>query len=498
MAVDTKTEIYDHLLPIWNKIRVAAKGQEAVKTKDVQQEYLPCPTDYGVDWYSSMIHRAYWFGATGATLEIYQGSIFRKKPITTIKPESEEVNKLLDKVDSVNNLSTFATNVVEDTLQTSYGGILVDHDDTEGKVLTREQAKEKGIRPRLYYYPAESIFHAEKDQIRLYEKYEVDENDEYSSETKRQIKVLDIFEGAYRQRIYREIETGKTDDKVEWLQWGEDIFPKWPGGKNLEFIPFQFIGAKNNDHKPKNPIIEGLVNANFQHYGLYSDYREALHWIRPFIYATGVGSSDPEDEGSPQVLNSNFMMEYASIDTKLGILEFAGSGLKFDVEALQMLEGQMAAMGAENLRSKKKSSESADKARIDKSGESSILATFANNVSSAITKSVQIMLKWAGHESKSFEYQLNTDYDATQFNAQLMTSINSSVQNQTMSKKTAIWNYQKGELLPDGHSVEDEIEQISIESSGMENIQELQELVRNIVSSMKEETEKSDKNDEKE
>ena len=40
-----------------------------------------------------MLHRAYWFGATGATLEIYQGSIFRKKPVVTIKPESEEMTE---------------------------------------------------------------------------------------------------------------------------------------------------------------------------------------------------------------------------------------------------------------------------------------------------------------------------------------------------------------------------------------------------------------------
>jgi len=487
MSVQDSSPQYSYLQPIWHKIRIAARGQEAVKSEVNQTTYLPCPAGYDPSWYNGALQRAYWLDATGCAERLSQGSIFRKSPTITPDP-TEQQKEFLDSVDkNGNDLNTFATNVVNDVTKTSYGGILIDYDDTHGQILTQEQAEELGIKARLIFYPAESIFNPEKNSIRLWEVYH-EQIDEFTAEAKKQIKVLDfVFDTdsnkkVYRQRIFREIESDKK--KKEWLQFGADIFPAWPGGEKLDFIPFQFIGAKNNDSDPDTPILEGLVNANFQHYGLYSDFREALHWIRPITYRTG----EVDDAKAPQTLNSNVMLTSRSPETKFGILEFRGSGLEWDVKALEILEAQMAAMGAEMLKSKKKASESADKARIDKSGEASILATMANNISSAITISINIMLKWNGEEGEELTYQLNTDYDATLFDAQLMTSINKSVESGTMSQRSAIHNYKKGELLPDGISVEDETLQIEAEASGLGGTEELHETIRNIVGSMSEET----------
>ena len=91
------------------------------------------------------------------------------------------------------------------------------------------------------------------------------------------------------------------------------------------------------------------------------------------------------------------------------------------------------------------------------------------------------MAEWNGNEIKDLSYQLNTDFDVTTIDANFMNAINKSVETRTMSQKTAIANYKKGELLPDGHSVEDEIDQIAVESSGLNEFGELNEIVENIV-----------------
>jgi len=478
MAVNTPTEHYQRLLPIWNKIRIASAGQDAVKLKQNQKMFLPCPIGYDESWYGGVLHRAYWFGATGTTVESYQGAIYRKQP--TIQPEPTKSQlEYIEEVDTKgNDLNTFSTIVTNDIIKTSYGGILVDFDDTGGELLTEEQATKKGLRARCVYYPAESIFNAGKNHVRLKETYK-DIIDEFTVEVKEQIKVLDIFEGKYRQRIFREVD----DESEEYIQYGDDIFPTLPGKAEFKYIPFQFIGSTNNDFEPDDPMLLDLVNANFQHYGLYSDFREALHWLRPFLYRTGY--NQPEDQ-SEQVISSNVMLSSKSPDTKFGILEFTGSGLQWDVRALELIESQMAAMGGDILRSKKKSAESADKARIDKSSETSILATMANNISAAITKSINIMLEWNG-QAGNLTYQLNTDYDPSLFDAQLMTAINKSVEMRNMSRKTAVSNFKRGELLPDGYSVEDEIDQIEAEQSKIGNMDELTEIIFNVVESMKQE-----------
>ena len=482
MPVDSPSGIYNYYKPIWAKSRVAVAGQESVKSVD---EYLPCPAGYDASWYSGLKRRAYWFDASGTTTKTYQGAIYRKNPVLTpsFEDSSEDMQELLNSVDpQYNDLVTFSTIVTNDVLKTSYAGILVDFDNTDGQRLTQDRAKDLEKRARMIFYPAESIFHANSKHIRLWETYS-ESTDEFYSEVKKQIKVLDILEVAengrkvkkYRQRIYRELET--DGEKTEYAQFGPDFFPTLPSGESFDFIPFQFIGAKNNDSQPDQPIIEGLVNANFQHYGLYSDMREAIHWIRPFIYETGY---QPPTDGqeTARVVNPNIMMTSNNPDAKFGILEFNGSGLQWDFKTLEMLEWQMASMGADMLKTQKKASESADKARIDKSSESSVLATLVNNISAAITKSLNIMMKWNGQES-DYKFQLNTDYDVTMFDAQLMTAINSSVEQRTISQKTAIENFKKGELIQG--SVEDEIEQIALETGGVENMDMLIEQVTNIV-----------------
>ncbi|GAG40373.1 unnamed protein product, partial [marine sediment metagenome] len=242
MAVDTPTKKYDFLVKIWEKIRIASTGQEAVKASGNSKTYLPCPQGYDETWYNGVLHRAYWFGATGATVEAYQGAIFRKSPILTpeVPNAQEEFFESID--DNGNDLETFSTIVTNDVIKTSYGGILVDFDDTgEDGTLTKAQVKDLGKRAKMIFYPAESIFYAEKNQVRLWETY-TESTDEFTHEIKKQIKVLDLLEAIdsgkkfseYRQRIYRQ-----KEDESAWTQFGDDIYPKLPGSQPFDFIPFQ-------------------------------------------------------------------------------------------------------------------------------------------------------------------------------------------------------------------------------------------------------------------
>jgi len=476
MAIDTSSKIHNYMSQIWKKCRVATQGQQAVLNNI--QEYFPCPIGYDTKKYDQMVRRLYWFAATGNTIKTYQGAIFRKRPQVSEWTEPQE--ELLNSIDGNNDIITFSTIVTNDILQTSYGAILVTHDNTDG-ATTKADAEKLGLRPKLVYYPAESIFYSTQTQVRLWEEY-IESKSEFEEETLKQIRVLDLDkdnDGKYRERIYRK----STTDGTKWIQHGEEIYPTLSPGNYIYEIPIFYIGAVNNDIDPDTPIIEGLVNANFQHFGLYSDFREGLHWIRPFIYKTGTTTQTGvnADKNVKQVIDSNVMLYDKNPNAEFGILEFKGTGLKHDVDALQMLEYQMSMMGANMLNTPKKAAESADKARLDKSSEVSVLATVANNISAAITKATRFLFQWSSAPNEEFTFVLNTDYDTSLFDSQLMLSINKSFENKLMSQKTAIHNFKKGELLAEGTTIENEIDQINTESSDDFVNEDNLELIKSLV-----------------
>ncbi|MCP4248318.1 MAG: DUF4055 domain-containing protein, partial [bacterium] len=95
--------------------------------------------------------------------------------------------------------------------------------------------------------------------------------DEFRSLEAEQIRVLDLDgEGFYRQRVFR-------FGEGVWRQFGPDILPLM-AGRRITFIPFIFLGPKDNRAAPAKPPLLDLVNLNLSHYRSSADFEHGAHF----------------------------------------------------------------------------------------------------------------------------------------------------------------------------------------------------------------------------
>ena len=149
--------------------------------------------------------------------------LFRRPPVVDV-PES--VNALLKDV-TMSGVSfiTFAQQIAMETLTVGRVGILVDYPSQSTEGMTAAEAAKLNLRPVMQRYETESIINwktawiGNKTALTLVVLTEEAalEGNEFEHKTETRYRVLDLFNGAYRVRVFR------IDDKGEDEQIGGDI-----------------------------------------------------------------------------------------------------------------------------------------------------------------------------------------------------------------------------------------------------------------------------------
>jgi hypothetical protein len=445
----TSTHIeYGASLLKWGRLRDAVAGRDAIMAHDAAESlkpaksrnsYLPPLSDQDQAEYSAMQARASWFGATDRTVNALAGLIFAKDP--EVKTQGA-INALLRDIDlSGTNLRDFAQKIVVEELTTSRVGLMVEFPDTDTSTMTQAEAELANARPYITAWAAEQIQDwrvgnvpgqgSRLTMVKLRESVATFEDDLSPAVYVTQYRILDLFQGFYRQRVYRE--TGSK----EWAL-AVEIFPT-SQNERLRYIPFTIVGGA----EVRKPLLLDLADVNFAHYRTDADYSHALHMSAvPQVWIAGAQL----EPGTTLQVGSRAWV-FPDPAARAEYLEHKGQGLDPLRDRLADLEKQMAILGARSLGGEKASNETATGVELRSAGERGTLAGVAADVSDAIRQCLDWMAARFG-ASAGAEFSLNRDYGLHRMDPQMLAQLVAAYQSGAMPVSVLFSNLKRGDIVP--------------------------------------------------
>jgi hypothetical protein len=453
MELDHQHPLYAKHAGQWKRCRDAVEGQDAIHAAG--DAYLPMLSGQSVADFRKYLARATYFNASGRTVLALSGMLMKQQARIEVPAGFEEI--LADVTLDGCSLRDFVTELVTQQLTVGRVGIAVDFPRNDADPVTVGIAQALRLRPYLRCYMAESIVDWRVGDVaggqgltmvKLMEQIEVPSG-EFSTASVLQYRVLDLFEGAYRVRLYRK------DKGDQWFLL-EEYFPQMNGAA-IPFIPFVIANVSKVGAKPeKSPILD-MVDVNLAHYRNTADYEHGLHFTGlPTPVIAGVQLDDKVKLG----IGSSEAWVFPDPAAKASYLEFTGTGLSALADAIKEKERRMAVLGARMLSDEKRTAESTETTLIKHDGEHSALASIALCASEAIQQALKMMCQWAGMPD-DVTYQLNTDYGIRRLTAQELTALVGAWQSGAFSAQTLFKNLQAGQIISDQTDFETEQAQIA-------------------------------------
>lgn len=405
--------------------------------------------------YQKYKDNAYFLGATGATVGALSGLI-TSRPLQKYNIPGA-ISFIEDNVDGRGKtLKDFSGDIIQDAFPSTWSGILVARPATPSG--TNKLQEEKGnYRPKLLHYKFESIINWHFEVINNVEmlsllvlKEECSTRKGFEIEVKPQYRVLELIGGVYHQSVYDDC--GKLHD--------EGSMPVVFNGKTQTEIPFYWIVPESEDKS----VMDDMIDANYQHYKLYADYGSKLHYSSFIIWT----ENNTESGQTNNISIGNGVKWNGNEGATFNVLQANGNADSHRL-ALSDTEQRMAALGMDMLRPTSGSAESAEAKRLDQVGQNSRAGNVALTVSSAIERALNFASRTMGG-TEDAEYLLSTDYDPTDLNPQLITSLAGSVTAEIISKQTAYEKLQEGEIANPSRTFEEEQVLITKENSGNNDI----------------------------
>lgn len=447
MGVEAKHPAYNRYIERWLRCRHVHEGGDTIKQHN--ELYLPRLSAQRQNEYDAYLKRALWFGATSRTVQGLRGAVFRKDPSIDYPQRAQSLTDRItdDNLDAI----SLGQEVVTEQLVTGRIGLLVDMPPNEG------------TEPYVSRYTAEDIVNWRTETVDgkevltlvvLAETVEVEGQDDFELEEKKRYRVLRLEEGLYVQEEW---------DEKRMLNRME---PR-RRGLRLDFIPFRIVNSTSLSAKPERPPLIDIVDVNLSHYRTSADLEHGAHFTAlPTPWLAGF----PMD--SEFAIGSGVAFVTDNTQAKAGMLEFTGKGLDALRDLKRDKEQMMAVLGARLLEEQKRGVEAADTVRLRNAGEGGALASIVKTASRGLTDVLQWCMWWYGVAQQpndpSIAYELNTDFLNERLSSQELVSLFQVLQGGGISMQTWLYNLERGEVLPPGQTVEDEIDMITVQSGAME------------------------------
>tara|TARA_R110000822_G_scaffold137399_1_gene274872 strand:- start:296 stop:2077 length:1782 start_codon:yes stop_codon:yes gene_type:complete len=491
--MDINNRQYTSILPKWSKIRDVVEGEDAVKDKGAQ--YLPMLASqsngdtYGSQSYASYKMRADFFAAAGRTAQGLVGAIMAKEPAIEGVPDGD----LVDLRDSLGlnyeDDQTIAAAQVRELVTVGRYFLLVD------------KGSDPESLPYVLMFRAEDVTDWETSDIAGREtltrviltqtRIQKDETDPLGVRSIEKVDLLvlrfgkvpemfgavpgfDGFDGAPEDVYWQEIwktDGGDTDDKGFGQMPSEIRVPTKNGGRFFEEIPGDIVNAIGGvGVDVESPPMLALANKVLAHYRESADLSWGRHMCAiPQPYITGYSA---EDESQAFVMGCGSAWVFPDSGTGVGFLEFTGSGLGSLEKGQEEKKAEAAVLGSRMLEERSGGVEAFGTVKLRQSGDRSVLATIAQNVSQAMTRAVQRYMSWRSPAFDSVEqlrgisYELSCDFDNSQLDASQLTAYTAALQDGSMSWETFAFNMRRGEMLPPGVTDEEERDRIQMGAPG--------------------------------
>lgn len=441
----------------WKRCRDTASGEDAIHAGG--KTYLPMLAEEHLAVYAARVARSPFDNFIWRAVVGMRGMMVSKDPVIEIPSGADGY---MDDVDMAGTpLNSFVQDIIIEALIVGRVGILADYPQqyVEGSV-TVAQASSLGLRPSLQKYHAESIINWKVSRIGnasvlalvvLTEETALPGSEfDHNSETR--YRVLDLFNGAYRQRVYRIDERG-NDEQV-----GEDVFPLM-NNSPMSYIPFIFIGVDTVGSDVEDPPMIDVVNKNLDHYRVMSDYRNGLHLSIPTLFTTGY---QPNDLDPTIYIGSPVANCLPSPDAKAFMVEVT-SEFNAHRTALQDIQATIAVLSSRMLETQKSAVEAANTLEQRSKGEESQLGAMAQTISLGMTWILTVFSEWAGANGE-VKYDLQLDAEYSSVTAQELTALVAAWQAGGISGEAKFNYLQKRDFYEEGDTYE--IEQARIGDAG--------------------------------
>lgn len=387
MPVDSQHPQYRSNVPKWILIRDVVNSDVKQYIKDIDPTDPSRSTRYRDD--------AQFTNFSGRTKNGLVGAMFRRDPLIELPSSVEYLQE--DATGANESLTKFAQEITSEVVQTGRFGILTDF-PVIAEGLTAKELEDNDIKARFSKYPAESIINWKEERIHgnliitlvvLREVLdEIDPEDGFQWEEKINYRVLQIIDGVYVQSVY--------DEEGKVL---ESNIPLDANGNSWEKIPFEFVGAEDNDAQVDAAPLYDLSRLNIGHLRNSADYEESVHITgQPTLVISSNLDKSEFDEMNPNGVQ---------IGARRGL--FLGPGgasqllqatpNQLSDEAMKRKEQQAVMIGA-RLITPQATNETAEAARMRHSGETSILSNIAHNIEEALIRSVHHCIRFM---DESFE-----------------------------------------------------------------------------------------------
>ena len=422
MAVSNPHPEYQKYLPVWTRTRDAVKGSRAVKEK--KHQYLPVPDNTSGDEakgtetirYRQYIKRAVYTNFTGRTKNALVGAAFRKQPNFVLP---DQLGYLLeDATGDGLSLVQLAKDELSNLLETGRTAFLVDYPATDEN-LSAEQVARLNLQATIIPYTAEQVVNWRTDNVNgrrlltlivLAENYSV-QKDEFDHTADVQYRVLRLREDGYSTQIYR-------DDEP----YSEEVYPTKADGSRWMEIPFQFVGAKNNDSTIDEAPLADIADVNMAHYRNSADYEESCFLVgQPSLFITHSLSAEQWKQYNPQGIKLGSRSGHVLGETGSATLLQANPN-QLVMEAMRAKENAMVSIGARII-TDRAGNETAEGARIRFASENSVLGDLVGNLSEGIEICLQWVGEFMGLVPEDIEFHINDEFYDKSVDPQLIMSM---------------------------------------------------------------------------
>lgn len=485
---------YDAKLPLWVKTRDAIEGEEAVKAKTEKYlrrltgQRLQFSTTSGQsgafedDPYLAYLDRAMWFGAPERTVKGLSGAIMRKRPDLSWPGPKGAEDPFLETVGAANeSLDEIVANTVETNVGIGRYGLLIEAAEGDNSVPFLATYEAESVRdwdeaeiggkmePILIILREEVFEFDDKGKKVFDERYRVlklgvpDAVSNPGSDTfDFQMDLMGLeekdLEGSfYFQEIWvpkKDSSRGSPDREFE-IQ--KTFVPRMFGGRLMERIPFVFLNPTSTKSKPEKPTILDLVNVCFSIFRSSADLEHGRHFTAlPTAVVAGPGNAKSE-----YFIGSAIAWILAKGAT-WGFLEFTGSGLGHIANGILEKKKDAAVIGSRLLEEAPAGVEAMGTVKLRQAGEQSVLSRVANSTSEGLTKALRFLAEWLNLNAQETSIKLNTDFIAAGIDPKTLTVLMAKLQAGTISFPVYFFNLERGEVYPEGWTIEDEIKAISV------------------------------------
>lgn len=412
MGVEFQRKEYIANLPRWTLVNDCYQGEPAIKAKtDVYLPYFGprTPAQDALDdpkrRYDNYLQRAKFYNFVKDTVDGMKGLGFSGgTKFETSSPNMAYLESDLDGKGVSIDQSAKAT--TEEVLKTARAGLLVDYPPTQG-ATTVAVAQAGNIRAKTVRYNAAAITNwgvevvGGKTRLALVVLRETvtpdEEQDEFERTEELGYRVLILVDGLYEVRIY---------DKEGNLLPGRTQQPTMGSGARLDFIPFQFVGAQDNDVDVDSAPVFDIASVNIGHYVNSADYENSA-WLcgqpQPWISGLTKTWADKYFKDGVQ-LGSGAVLPLPE-GAAFGIEQTQPNAQAF--EAMGHKEKHMVRLGARAVTSDQPSARSATEASIENTNNTSVLFDVMANVQAAYNQALMWCAMFNRENEDSTTYGIN-------------------------------------------------------------------------------------------